>query len=186
MHCVLHLTSQTLGILLLTQRLPRPVVVTVHDILPYMLRHDPELNVYRNSAQRLMDGLAMRGLKRADRLIAVSHYTKSTVANTLGIRPNFIDVIHEGVDTERFRPQPVPDSFRERYHLPPGRPYVLYVGSEDPRKNLPQLLRAMKHVLEEMPNAVLLKVGAAAFAEQRQRHLRTLFRTRYQRLGSLD
>ena len=29
-----HLTSQSLGILLFTRRLPRPVVVTVHDILP--------------------------------------------------------------------------------------------------------------------------------------------------------
>ena len=86
----------------------------------------------------------MRGLRRADRLIAVSHYTKSTVVNTLGIRPNIIDVVHEGVDTEHFRPQHVPESFRERYRLPAGRPYVLYVGSEDPRKNLPLLLRAMK------------------------------------------
>ena len=51
---VTHLTSQTLGILLLTQRLPRPVVVTVHDILPYMLRNDPELSVYRNKAHRLL------------------------------------------------------------------------------------------------------------------------------------
>ena len=64
---VTHLTSQTLATLLLTQRLPRPVVVTVHDILPYLLRDDPVLSVYRHRVDRVMDALAMRGLKRAER-----------------------------------------------------------------------------------------------------------------------
>jgi hypothetical protein len=80
-----HLTSQTLAILLLTQRLPRPVVVTVHDILPYLLRNDQELCIYRHKLDRTIDGLAMLGLRRADRLIAVSHYTKRTITEALGI-----------------------------------------------------------------------------------------------------
>lgn len=169
---ITHLTSQTLGILLLTQRLPRPVIVTVHDILPYLLRHDPELCIYRHPADRLMDALAMRGLKRADRLIADSEYTKSTVIGELGVPSDRIDVVYLGVDTERFKPHPVPESFRERYHLPPDRRYVLYVGSEDPRKNLTTLLRAFAIARRELPDLMLLKVGAPAFAEQRTRHLR--------------
>ena len=167
---ITHLTSQTLATLLLTQRLPRPVVVTVHDILPYLLRDDPALSVYRNQAQRLFDALAMRGLRRADRLIADSHYTKRTVVDALGIPAGRIDVVHLGVDTERFRPLPVPNAFRMRYGLPADRRYVLYVGSEDPRKNVPLLLRAFAMVRRELPDLILLKVGAAAFPEQRVRH----------------
>jgi glycosyltransferase involved in cell wall biosynthesis len=169
---VTHLTSQTLGILLLSQRLPRPVVVTVHDILPYLLRDDPALSVYRHRVDRLTDDLAMRGLRRADRLIADSHYTKLTVVETLGVPPERIDVVYLGVDTERFRPQAVPETFRRRYDLPEGETHVLAVGSEDPRKDLPTLLRALALLRRDGVDAKLLKVGKPAFAEQRERNLR--------------
>ena len=169
---ITHLTSQTLATLLLSQRLPRPVVVTVHDILPYLLRDDPAFSVYRHRVDRLMDDLAMRGLRRADRLIAGSHYTKRTVVETLDVPPERIDVVHLGVDTERFRPQPVPETFRLRYDLPEGGVYVLAVGSEDPRKDLPTLLRAVALLRRDGVEAALLKVGKPAFAEQRARNLR--------------
>jgi glycosyltransferase involved in cell wall biosynthesis len=167
-----HLTSQTLGTLLLSQRLPRPVVVTVHDILPYLLRDDPALSVYRHRVDRFMDSLAMRGLRRADRLIADSHYTRQTVVEALGVSPERIDVVHLGVDTVRFRPQPVPETFRRRYGLPEREAYVLAVGSEDPRKDLPTLLQAMALLRRDGVDATLLKVGKPAFAEQRERNLR--------------
>jgi glycosyltransferase involved in cell wall biosynthesis len=165
------LASQTLATLLVTQRLPRPVVVVVHDILSYLLRDDPTLRTYHHRLDRTMDALAMRGLRRADRLVANSHYTKRTVAETLEVDPDRIDVVHHAVDNAWFRPLPVPDGFRARYGLPAGERYVLAVGSEDPRKNLSALLRAMAAVRQAVPNVRLLKVGAPAFAEQRRRHL---------------
>lgn len=167
-----HLTSQTLGALLFTQRLPRPVVVTVHDILPYLLRKNPSLSVYQTSAQRLMDIFAMRGLKRADRLIADSHYTKSTLIDALDIREDRITVVHLGVDSQRFRPAAVPAAFRARHNVPNDRPYVLFVGSEDPRKNLELLFKAFARMRQDVPDAMLLKVGAAAFDDQRRANLR--------------
>jgi glycosyltransferase involved in cell wall biosynthesis len=166
-----HLTSQTLAILLLSQRLPPPVVVTVHDILPYLLRDNQELCVYRHKLDRTIDGLAMRGLRRADRLIAVSHYTKRTITEALGMCPERIDVVHLGIDAHHFTPLPIPDDFYLRYGLPTDRQYVLIVGSEDPRKNVPLLLRAMALVRQTIPDVVLLKVGAPAFREQRDNHV---------------
>ncbi|HEY8448058.1 MAG TPA: glycosyltransferase family 1 protein [Thermomicrobiales bacterium] len=168
---ITHLTTQTLATLLLTQRLPRPVIVTVHDILPYLLRDDPELSVYRHHLDRLTDRLAMSGLKRADRLIADSHYTKRTVTETLGIDEDRIDVVHLGVDTGTFRPLPVPEEFYRRYKLPEDRVYVLFVGSEDPRKNFPLLAHAMALVRQTVAHAELIKVGAPAFPEQRRCNL---------------
>lgn len=166
-----HLTSQTLGGLMFTQRLPRPVVITVHDILPYVLRGDRALNVYRTRAQRLMDTIAMRGLKRADRLVADSQYTKLTLIHALGIEGDRIGVVPLGVDRSRFCPGPVPEDVRKRHNLPDGRPYVLFVGSEDPRKNLKVLFEAFARVRQDVPDAVLLKVGAAAFDDERRANL---------------
>jgi glycosyltransferase involved in cell wall biosynthesis len=120
----------------------------------------------------MMDAIAMRGLKRADRLIADSHYTKSTLVDALGIREERIDVVHLGVDSQRFRPATVPAAFRARHNLPNDRPYILFVGSEDPRKNLRLLFKAFARVRLDVPDAMLLKVGAPAFDEQRAANLR--------------
>jgi glycosyltransferase involved in cell wall biosynthesis len=167
-----HLATQTLATLFFVQRLPRPVVVTLHDILPYLLRDDPALRVYRHRLDRWMDALAMRGLRRADLLLANSEYTRQTAIDALGIPPERIEVVYHAIDHAVFKPQPVPQSFRDKYGLPPDRPYVLFVGSEDPRKNLPLLLRALAIVRRSVADVVLLKVGAAAFLDQRERNVR--------------
>jgi glycosyltransferase involved in cell wall biosynthesis len=166
---VYHLTSQNLASLLLVRRPKGKVVVTVHDIIPYMLRNDPQLSSYRTIADRLFDRIAMAGLKRADRLIAVSQYTKQCVVEHLGIAPEKIAVVYLGIDHERFRPPPVPVAIHERYRLPEGRRYLIYVGSEDPRKNLVTLVRALAQLRFELPDVELIKVGRAHFDRERQR-----------------
>lgn len=80
---VYHLTSQNLATLLLLRRPPGPTVVTVHDIIPWLVRDDPELSVYRHGLDRLLDRLAMWGVQRADALIADSHFTAETVRENL-------------------------------------------------------------------------------------------------------
>jgi len=168
---VYHLTSQNLASLLLFRRPAGKVVVTVHDIIPYMLRNDPQLSTYRTVADRLFDRLAMAGLKRADHLIAVSRYTRQCVVEHLGIAPEKIAVVRLGIDHERFRPLPVPATIRERYGLPEGRRYLIYVGSEDPRKNLIALVRALAQIRRELPDVQLIKVGRARHDRERQRLL---------------
>jgi glycosyltransferase involved in cell wall biosynthesis len=168
---ITHLTSQTLATLLLTQRLPRPVVVTVHDILPYVLRNDPDLSTYRHRLDRTMDSLAMRALKRADLLIADSRFTQSTLTDHLGIDPNAIEVVHLGVDHNKFRPLAFDADFIRRYDLNADAKYVLFVGSEDPRKDLSTLLRAIALVRGTFPDIKLIKIGAPAFNEMRRSHL---------------
>lgn len=168
---ITHLTNQTLATLLTTQRLTRPVVVTVHDIFPYMFRDDPELRVYGGRLDRAMDRRAMRGLTRADRLIADSAYTRATLMHQLGIPADRIDVVHLGIDTAVFAPRPPSAALRDRLKIGSDQPMALFVGSEDPRKDLPTLLRAVAIARSELPGLVLVKAGAAAFAEQRRRHL---------------
>ena len=168
---VYHLTSQNLASLLLFRRPPGRVVVTVHDIIPYMLRDDPQLSSYRGAADRLFDRLAMAGLRRADALIADSHYTKRSVVQHLGIPAERIDVIHLGIDHERFRPREVTDELRARYRLPAGPRYLIYVGSDDPRKNLATLLRALAELRRALPDVRLIKVGRAHFAAERTKLL---------------
>jgi glycosyltransferase involved in cell wall biosynthesis len=73
-----------------------------------------------------------RILSRADGLIAISHSAKDDAVRLLGVNAERIAVIYPGID-ERF------------FNAPPARatkPYVLFVGTVEPRKNLDVLLDA--------------------------------------------
>ncbi|MBK9122101.1 MAG: glycosyltransferase family 4 protein [Chloroflexi bacterium] len=165
---IVHLTSQTLGTTL-TFRRPERTVITVHDILPYMLRNVPELSHYRHRAERFFDSLAMRNLNRADAIVADSAYTKHTLIDVLNISDERIHVVHLGIDHTRFRPLPAVELERKRFGLPNGAPLVLYVGSEAPRKNLSALVDAFQIVRGAHPDALLVKVGRPQFDVERQR-----------------
>jgi glycosyltransferase involved in cell wall biosynthesis len=165
---IYHLTSQTLASLLLLRRPKGRVIVTVHDIFPYMVYNDPQLGSPYGT-EHLFYRLPIAGLKHADHLIANSQYTKQCVVEHLGIAPEKITVVHLGIEHERFRPQPVPAAIRESYGLPEGRRYLIYVGSEDPRKNLVTLVRALAQLRRELPDVDLIKVGRSHFDRERQR-----------------
>lgn len=164
-----HFTSQNLASLLHARRPSGRIVVTIHDIIPYMLRNDRELCSYRTIADRMFDRLAVRGIRRADVLIADSEYTRQSVVEHLGIAPERLSVVHLGVDHLTFREMSVPAAVYERYGLSPTRPYILYAGSEDPRKNLSSLVRALKRIRMTHPDLELIKVGRAYFDVERQR-----------------
>lgn len=161
-----HLTTQQMATLLWTSADVHPAVVTVHDIVPYLVRHDPEQSTFRHPFDVWFDRLAMKGLKTADRLIAISQYTKTTLLEALACPEEKIDVVLQGVDQTVFRPVPVSSDFRSRYGLDGGSRYVLYVGAESPRKNLPRLLQAFALLRQRMPDVRLVKVGTPEYLPQ--------------------
>jgi glycosyltransferase involved in cell wall biosynthesis len=165
---VYHLASQTLASRLLLRRPNGKVVVTVHDIFPYMLRSDPKLRS-SYSTDNLYHRLAMHGLKQADHVIAVSHYTKKCLVDILRLDPRKITVAYHGIDHDQFRPLTTVGAIHERYALSAERHYLIYVGSEDPRKNLMTLVRALAQVRRDLPDVELIKVGRSHFERERQR-----------------
>jgi glycosyltransferase involved in cell wall biosynthesis len=153
---IYHLGQQALTSLLLVRRPKGKVVVTVHDIFPHTLGNDPWFR------------LAVRGLARVDHIVAISHYTKRCLVEELAVPPHKITVVHHGMDHERFRPLTPSPAVRQRHHLHEGRRYLIYVGTEDPRKNLRALVRALAQVRREVPEVELIKAGWSHDAEERQ------------------
>src|SRR5258708_39368482 len=103
------------------------ITATIHDLTCWLM---PELHTAANvRADRFF---AEHTLKRADGLIAVSENTRQDAIRILGIAPEKIQTIHSGVPDEYFTAQPC-----ER-----PRPYVLFVGTIEPRKNVDTLLDA--------------------------------------------
>jgi glycosyltransferase involved in cell wall biosynthesis len=120
---------------------------------------------------RMFDGLMRRGLKKASAIIVDSDQTRRDVTEVLEYPIDRMHVVYIGVDQEVFRPLTVTDEFLCRYNLQRDVPYILYVGSEDPRKNIRRLIEAFARIADRWQEARLLKVGAARFTAEREQLL---------------
>lgn len=76
---IYHITSQNLATLMLFCRPPGKTVITVHDIIPWIVRDDPALQVYRTPMHALFDRLSLCSLNRADQLVADSVYSADSL-----------------------------------------------------------------------------------------------------------
>jgi alpha-1,3-rhamnosyl/mannosyltransferase len=111
------------------------LTATIHDLTCFLM---PDLHPAANlRAERSFAEI----LRRADGLIAVSHSTRDDAVRVLGIAQEKIKVIHSGVADAFFDCAPAAvEAVRHRYRL--ERPFVLFVGTIEPRKNLDLLLDA--------------------------------------------
>lgn len=157
---VTHLTAQIMASLLSFKPDLRKVVITVHDIVPYLVRNNTQQSTFSHSFDRFFDQMAMNNLRKADLLITVSTHTKEMLVSHLSCAPEKIRVILEGIDHTLFRPVPVTAEFYTHYNLQPECKYLLHVGSENPRKNLIFLLQALAELRKRVPNVKLLRVGS--------------------------
>jgi glycosyltransferase involved in cell wall biosynthesis len=113
----------------LLRRAPRrtKLTATIHDLTCWLM---PELHTPGNV--RADREFADRILRRADGLIAVSENTRQDAIRVLGIAPERIRTIHSGIA----------ENFYDATPVLRNRPYVLYVGTIEPRKNIDTLLDA--------------------------------------------
>jgi glycosyltransferase involved in cell wall biosynthesis len=122
----------------LLQNPPRKqlVTTTIHDLTTWIV---PELHTPQNvAADRIF---AERVVKKAQRCIAVSYSSRKDAVEILGIPEDKIDVIHHGV-ADSYIEVSDGDASRvaEKYQI--KRPYILFHGAIEPRKNIDLLLDA--------------------------------------------
>jgi glycosyltransferase involved in cell wall biosynthesis len=138
-----------------------PTVVTLHDAIA---EHFPRL-VFANWSGRLLWSLKMRlACQRATGIITVSHTAKREIVDYIGLKPERIDVICEGVDP-CFHPITVDAmraAARRRAGIPADGRLVLYVGGIAPHKNLVNLLAGFAGIASGVPDLRLVFVGDPA------------------------
>ncbi len=115
--------------------------------------------------------------RRADRIVAVSEFTRQDLVARYGIPPEKIAVACNGC-REIFRPlsEAEKHSVRERYS--DGKPYFFYVGAVHPRKNVHRLIAAFDQFKTATGSSAKLliagrfawKAGAVADAWRAARH----------------
>ncbi len=98
-------------------------------------------------------------LKRAHKIIAVSHFTKWELTNYYKIPKNKIRVIHNGVDVNKFKPAPDKRKVKMELGLNPDDPAIVSVGRLYARKGLFTLIASMPAVVKRFPNAKFIISG---------------------------
>lgn len=122
-------------------RIDIPSVVTVHDLCFALF---PEaFSILHRPYYRF---IIPRSVRRCDGVIADSESTRNDILKHFKTANGGVRTIHLGVDPVRF--YPVSDEaerarMRERYSLPEN--FILYVGTLEPRKNIPRLVRAFAY-----------------------------------------
>jgi glycosyltransferase involved in cell wall biosynthesis len=124
---------------------PKKSVVTIHDV---GFRRFPEL--YKNIQVAYHEWSTKDIVKKNARIITVSEFCKREIVELYGANPENIYVTHLGFDHERYQPQ---------VKKAGEKPYILFVGRIDKKKNLLMLVRAFERVADAFPELELRLAG---------------------------
>jgi len=125
-------------------------ILTLHDATPWL--HRDTISV----GMRYYYGpLYRQALRRASAIITVSHASRDDLVRVLDLPPDAVHVTHNGVD-RRF--------FEARAPEGPQAPYLLTVGTLEPRKNVPTLIEAFRALRAAGRDLQLVIVGRQGWA----------------------
>ena len=129
-----------------------PRVVTIHDMTFF---DHPEW--HERSKVPLFRRAIRVAARHAEALVCVSRATAHRLAELCPPRGE-VTVIPHGVDLRRFNPV-VGDDEAMLEALGVRRPYVTFVGTMEPRKDIPTLVRAFDRIADEHPELSLVLAG---------------------------
>jgi len=134
--------------------LPRhlPSILTVHD-LSFVRVPDaasPRLRTYLNA-------VVPPSVRRATHIIADSSATKADLMELYGVQADRVSVLLSGIDLEHFSPGKAHPELLARYGL--DRPYILSVGTVQPRKNYSRLILALSQLRQRGHDLILAIAG---------------------------
>lgn len=127
-----------------------PSVVTVYDLS--FIRYPQALSASRRLYLQTFTRLSCQ---RAAQVIAISESTARDIIDLLGVHPEKVTVAVPGVSEDFYPREPSEiQAFREKNQLPDR--FILHLGTLEPRKNLPMLLRAYAALPESQREEVHL------------------------------
>lgn len=138
---------------------PTPLVVTVHDLL---WRRVPD--AFPSRGRRWHEAALARALRRADRFVVPADVVAGDLVEA-GASREAITVIPMGSD--HLPPPDIAGATARLEALGVRGPFLLSVGTLEPRKNLPRLIEAYESIRDELPAPwPLVMVGPSGWGEQ--------------------
>ncbi|NBB13546.1 glycosyltransferase family 1 protein [Pseudomonas sp. SLFW] len=118
-----------------------PTISSVMDVIPMV---HPEW--IKNDLRSLKSWLFNSAIRQSDHIITISEFSKLDLVEHLGLRPERISVTPLGVEPVYFEriDSETRDAVLEKHGLKPG--FFLFLGTLQPRKNLPRILQAFEQL----------------------------------------
>ncbi|MEX0650073.1 MAG: glycosyltransferase family 1 protein [Candidatus Andersenbacteria bacterium] len=131
-------------------------LAVIHDLAYHYF---PEQFTYKNWL--LLTIFGAQAIIEADHLIAVSQTTADDIKKIYGRTKN-VHVVHHGVDHEKFDVQEKESAWKQLATAYPAlrKPYILYLGQIQPRKNLVRLIEAFEELKKE-DSEIQLVIGGS-------------------------
>ena len=144
----------------------KPVVVTCHDLINFYYHGNLKGSVELPFVSRTMWLHSIKGMKVADRVVAVSCATAKDTTQILEIEPAKVSVIPNAVESA-FQPlsKQHKGATRQKYGVTSEALCLLNVGSNHPRKNISTILKVVEILKQRLP-VHFWKAGADFTDEQ--------------------
>lgn len=136
-------------------------VVTIHDLA---FLYYPETFPLKD---RFLHKIYVKeAIHKADHLIAITEATKTDILKEYNVPESKISVVYHGVDKNKFRlmndkDNPLIKEVLSKYNI--TKPYIIYVGNVQPRKNVQNLIRGFIELKKEYKEIQLVIAGASAW-----------------------
>ncbi len=105
-----------------------------------------------NSVNQQVYDIEREGMHAADKIIAVSNFTKNQVVSHYGIPPSKVQVVHNAVEIKTYTPKSIELARQDKI--------VLFLGRLTIQKGPEHFLLAAKRVLEKVPNTKFVVAGS--------------------------
>jgi glycosyltransferase involved in cell wall biosynthesis len=123
------------------------IVVTIHDLIPYFLPEMVRTSFLKRFTREMPEIVA-----RADHILTVSQLSKQDIVKIFNADPKKISVVHSA-PTAAYRQlplEPIKKYLTIKYGL--KKPYLLYAGGLNPRKNVAELIYAYSKINRDLCN----------------------------------
>jgi glycogen(starch) synthase len=135
---------------------PAGILIAVATGKPLIAHiHSTEFDRSGEHVNQVIYEIEKRGMQCADRIIAVSHYTRNIIISRYGINGEKIDVVHNGVERNGNGNWPLVETGIKK-----DEKIVLFLGRITMQKGPEYFLAAAKKVLEVMDNVKFVMAGS--------------------------
>lgn len=149
---IVHATEETVSPVINIRR-PKKFVVTCHGLIP--LRYPSTIKDFTTKIQW---SLIPKALRKTDRIIAISEFTKREIMRMIEIEEDKIDVVYHGVDHSRYRPMDK-EECRRILGLDLDKKYILVISSNLEQKRMDIVKKVFDIIRKERDDVRLLKAG---------------------------
>jgi glycosyltransferase involved in cell wall biosynthesis len=136
-------------------------IVTIHDLFFYRHPEHTTAEIRRDYASRVESHAS-----RADAILTVSEAAAVEIERELGVTRDRMAIVPNGIDPDDFASRPDTDRQVALLYDLPSR-FLLFVGTLEPRKNIPTLVEAVGILARRGWDGVILLAGGSGMDEHK-------------------